>query len=84
MNMIPLAFFAPGHGIYWLIGVLLVLIIYKWKTVLMWLLYLLLLPLVFPIAIISAIFKWEPKFVKKWEKDIDEYKKKNNKLDRNR
>ena len=82
--MIPLAFFAPGHGIYWLIGVLLVLIIYKWKTVLMWLLYLLLLPLVFPIAIISAIFKWEPKFVKKWEKDIDEYKKKNNKLDRNR
>lgn len=46
--MIQLAFFAPGHGIYWLIGVLIVFIIYKWKTVLMGLLYLLLLPLMFP------------------------------------
>lgn len=77
MNMIPLAFFAPGHGIIWLILVLLVIVIYKWKTVLKGLLHLLLLPLVFLIAIISAIFKWEPKFIKRWEKDIEEYKKKN-------
>ena len=83
--MIQLAFFfAPGHGIMWLMLVLLVIAIYKWKTVLLGLFYILILPLVFPIAIISAVFKWEPKFVKKWEKDIDEYKKKNNKLDRNR
>ncbi len=75
--MIQLAFFAPGHGIYWLIGVLIVFIIYKWKTVLMGLLYLLLLPLMFPIAIISVFFKWEPKFIRKWEKNIEEYKKKN-------
>ena len=83
--MIQLAFFfAPGHGIMWLMLVLLVIAIYKWKTILLDLFYILILPLVFPIAIISAVFKWEPKFVKKWEKDIDEYKKKNNKLDRNR
>lgn len=77
MNMIPLAFFAPGHGIIWLILVLLVIAIYKWKTVLLGLFYILILPLVFPIAIISAIFKWEPKFIKRWEKNVEEYKKKN-------
>ena len=64
--MIQLAFFfAPGHGIMWLMLVLLVIAIYKWKTVLLGLFYILILPLVFPIAIISAVFKWEPKFVKK-------------------
>ena len=77
MNMIPLAFFAPGHGIIWLILVLLVIVIYKWKTVLKGLLHLLLLPLVFPIAIISAVFKWEPKFIRKWERNVEEYRKKN-------
>ena len=63
--MIPLAFFAPGHGIYWLIGVLIVIIIYKWKAVLLGLLNLLLIP-----------FIWEPKFMKRWEKEIEEYHKK--------
>ena len=77
MNMIPLAFFAPGHGIMWLILVLLVIVIYKWKTVLIGLFYILILPLVFLIAIISAIFKWEPKFIRKWEKNVEEYRKKN-------
>ena len=77
MNMIPLAFFAPGHGIMWLILVLLVIAIYKWKTVLLGLFYILILPLVFPIAIISAVFKWEPKFIRKWERNVEEYRKKN-------
>lgn len=77
MNMIPLAFFAPGHGIIWLILVLLVIVIYKWKTVLLGLFYILILPLVFPIAIISAVFKWEPKFIRKWERNVEEYRKKN-------
>ena len=77
MNMIPLAFFAPGHGIIWLILVLLVIAIYKWKTVLLGLYYILILPLVFPIAIISAVFKWEPKFIRKWERNVEEYRKKN-------
>lgn len=77
MNMIPLAFFAPGHGIIWLILVLLVIAIYKWKTVLLGLFYILILPLVFPIAIISAVFKWEPKFIRKWERNVEEYRKKN-------
>lgn len=77
MNMIPLAFFAPGHGIIWLILVLLVIVIYKWKAVLIGLFYILILPLVFLIAIISAIFKWEPKFIRKWEKNVEEYRKKN-------
>lgn len=77
MNMIPLAFFAPGHGIIWLILVLLVIAIYKWKTVLLGLFYILILPLVFLIAIISAVFKWEPKFIRKWERNVEEYRKKN-------
>ena len=77
MNMIPLAFFAPGHGIIWLILVLLVIAIYKWKTVLLGLFYILILPLVFPIAIISAVFKWEPKFIRKWERHVEEYRKTN-------
>ncbi|MBQ8542897.1 MAG: hypothetical protein IJ436_08455 [Bacteroidaceae bacterium] len=76
--MIQFAFiFAPGHGIYWLIGVLLVIIIYKWKAILLGLLNLLLIPLMFPIALVSAVFNWEPKFVKRWEKEIEEAKKKN-------
>ena len=69
--------FAPGHGIIWLILVLLVIAIYKWKTVLLGLFYILILPLVFPIAIISAVFKWEPKFSRKWERNVEEYRKKN-------
>lgn len=69
--------FAPGHGIIWLILVLLVIAIYKWKTVLLGLFYILILPLVFPIAIISAVFKWEPKFIRKWEQNVEEYRKKN-------
>ena len=69
--------FAPGHGIIWLILVLLVIAIYKWKTVLLGLFYILILPLVFPIAIISAVFKWEPKFIRKWERNVKEYRKKN-------
>ena len=76
MNMIPLVFFAPGHGIYWLIGVLIVIIIYKWKAILLGLLNLLLIPLIFPFALISAIFDREPKFIKRWEKEIEEYHKK--------
>ena len=69
--------FAPGHGIIWLILVLLVIAIYKWKTVLLGLFYILILPLVFLIAIVSAIFKWEPKFIRKWERNVEEYRKKN-------
>ena len=69
--------FAPGHGIIWLILVLLVIAIYKWKTVLLGLFYILILPLVFPIAIISAVFKWEPKFIRKWERNVEENRKKN-------
>lgn len=76
MNMIPLAFFAPGHGIIWLILVLLVIVIYKWKAILLGLLNLLLKPLIFPFALISVIFDWEPKFIKRWEKEIEEAKKK--------
>ena len=69
--------FAPGHGIIWLILVLLVIAIYKWKTVLLGLFYILILPLVFLIAIISVVFNWEPKFIRKWERNVEEYRKKN-------
>ena len=48
MNMIPLAFFAPGHGIYWLIAVLIVIVIYKWKALQSTLLAILILPFYLP------------------------------------
>ena len=54
--MIQHAFiFAPGHGIYWLIGVLIVIIIYKWKKVLNVLFYVLAFPFVLPYTIIHDI-----------------------------
>lgn len=68
--------FAPGHGIFWMIGVLIVIVIYKRKAILLGLLNLLLILLIFPFALISAIFDWEPKFIKRWEKEIEEAKKK--------
>lgn len=77
--MIHLAFFAPGHGIYWLIGVLLVVIIYKRKSIFSGLLTILLIPLMLPLALISVFFNWEPDFIKRWDKNVEEYKKKNNK-----
>ena len=47
--MIQFAFiFAPGHGIYWLIGVLLVIVIYKWKALQSTLLAILILPFYLP------------------------------------
>lgn len=48
MNMIPLAFFAPGHGIYWLIGVLIVIIIYKLKALSSTILAILVMPFYLP------------------------------------
>ena len=53
--MIPLAFFEPGHGIYWLIGVLIVIVIYKWKKVLNVLFYVLIFPFFLPYTIIHDI-----------------------------
>ena len=47
--MIQLAFlFAPGHGIMWLILVLLVIVIYKWKALQSTLLAILILPFYLP------------------------------------
>ncbi len=47
--MIALAFlFAPGHGIYWLIGVLIVILVYKWQTFLSTILAILILPFYLP------------------------------------
>ena len=57
--------------------ILIILAIIFWKRIGMLLLTLLLIPLMFPIAFISAIFDWEPKFIKRWEKNVEEYKKKN-------
>ena len=47
--MIQLAFlFAPGHGIMWLILVLLVIVIYKWKSILPAILAVLIIPFYLP------------------------------------
>lgn len=54
--MIQHAFiFAPGHGIFWMIGVLLVIVIYKWKKVQNVLFYVLVFPFVLPYTIIHDI-----------------------------
>ena len=74
--MIPLAFFAPGYGIYWLIGVIVVILVYKRKTIFSGLLTVLLIPLMLPIALISVLFNWEPDFIKQWNKNVEEYNKK--------
>ncbi len=77
--MIPLAFFASGHGIYWLIGVLIVIVIYKRKSILMGLLNLLLIPIAVVIAVLSGIVGYTPKWLKDEDtKDDDKPKKYNN------
>ena len=79
MNMIPLAFFAPGHGIIWLILVLLVILIFKRKSIFSGLLMILLIPLMLPLALISVFFNWKPDFIKRWDKNVEEYNKKKRK-----
>lgn len=50
--MIQFAYmFAPGHGIFWLIGVLIVIIIYKWKSISSTLLAIIILPFYLPYLI---------------------------------
>ena len=47
--MIQHAFiFAPGHGIFWMIGVLIVIIIYKWKALSSTILAILVMPFYLP------------------------------------
>ena len=53
--MIPLAFFAPGHGVYWMIGILLFIVIYKRRNILNALFYILVFPFVLPYVIIHDI-----------------------------
>ena len=68
--MILLHFFGPGHGIYWLIGVLIVIVIYKRKSILMGLLNILLIPIAVVMAVLSGLFGHTPK----WLKDKDDNK----------
>ena len=75
-----LAFLIHHNWDMWdIVIILIVLAIIFWKRIGLFLLNLLLIPLMFPIALISVIFGWEPKFIKRWEKNVEEYKKKNNK-----
>lgn len=78
--MIQFAFiFAPGHGIYWLIGVIVVILVYKRKSIFSGLLTILLVPLMLPLALISVFFNWKPDFIKRWDKNVEEYNKKKHK-----
>ena len=71
------AFFIHHNWDMWDIIIILIgLAIVFRKKIAMWLLNIILIPLMFPIALVSVIFKWEPKFVKRWEKEIEEYHKK--------
>lgn len=79
--MILLHFFGSGYGIYAVSAMLILFILYKTNQTFFGCLfnvifYIIMIPLLFPIALISAIFKCEPKFVKRWEKEIEEYHKK--------
>jgi len=67
--MILLHFFGPGHGIYAVSAMLILFILYKTKQTFFGCLfnvifYTIMIPLLFPLALISIIFKWEPKFLK--------------------
>lgn len=77
--MIPLAFFAPGHGIIWLMCVIVVILIFNRKSILSGLLTILLIPLMLPLALISVFFNWKPDFIKRWDKNVEEYNKKKRK-----
>lgn len=79
--MILLHLFHHDWDMWDILLILIVLAIIFRKKLAIWLFnalfYIIMMPLLFPIALISAIFNWEPKFVKRWEKEIEEYKKKN-------
>lgn len=77
--MTQLAFFAPGHGIYWLIGVIVVILIFNRKSIFSGLLTIFLIPLMLPLALISVFFNWKPDFIKRWDKNVEEYNKKKHK-----
>lgn len=47
--------FAPGHGVYWMIGILLFIVIYKWRNILNALFYILVFPFVLPYVIIHDV-----------------------------
>ena len=79
--MILLHFFSPGYGVYAVSAMAILFILYKTKLSFFGCLfnvifYTIMIPLLFPFALISTIFNWEPKFVKRWEKEIEEAKKK--------
>jgi hypothetical protein len=77
--MIPLALFAPGHGIIWLMCVIVVILIFNGKSIFSGLLTILLIPLMLPLALISVFFNWKPDFIKRWDKNVEEYNKKKRK-----
>lgn len=77
--MIPLAFFVPGHGIIWLMCVIVVILIFNRKSIFSGLLTILLIPLMLPLALISVFFNWKPDFIKRWDKNVEEYNKKKRK-----
>ena len=74
--MIPAFIIHHNWGYVDILIILVILVIIFWKRIAMVLLNLLLILLMFPIALVSAIFNWEPKFVKRWEKEIEEAKMK--------
>ena len=77
--MIPAFFIHHNWDMWDIIIILIGLAIVFRKKIAMWLLNIILIFLMFPIALVSVIFKWEPKFVKRWEKEVEEYKKKKHK-----
>ena len=57
--------------------ILLVLSIFFWKKILLFVLNIVITILIFPLALISAAFNWEPKFIKRWEQDVKRHKEEN-------
>ena len=55
--------------------ILLILSLFFWKKILLLALNAILTIFMLPLAVISALFGWEPKFIKRWEENVEKYKR---------
>ena len=59
--------------------ILLILSLFFWKKILLLALNAILTIFMLPLAVISALFGWEPKFIKRWEENVEKYKREHEK-----
>ena len=59
--------------------ILLLLALFFWKKILLLALNVVLAIFMLPLAVISAHIGWEPKFIKRWEENVEKYKREHEK-----